>query len=189
MTSPIEQSKTMTSMGTLTPTGADVTQLESLQVVMCSNGRGSHHLEMKEKMLVTTSSCEGEYVILFFASQERVWIGRMLPDIRNKSEATEINMFADNPGAIETARNASIIQTKKHIDIKYQLLRKLVCTEKVKMVYCPTENMLADPMTTALERVKCQKDGLNIGVTEDEKVGSKKGTIEDKSETDDKVGS
>ena len=38
----------------------------------------------------------------------------------------------------------------KHVDIKYHFIRDLVEAKRVKLVYCASENMIADMLTKGL---------------------------------------
>ncbi len=76
-----------------------------------------------------------------------------------------IKVFADNQGAIDSGKNQAITQRNKHIYIQYHYVRDVVALGKVEFVHCPTEDMLEDPLTKPLERVKFEKLVKAMGVT------------------------
>ena len=42
----------------------------------------------------------------------------------------------------------------KHVKSKYHFIREQVANETIKLVYCPTSDMIADIFTKPLERAK-----------------------------------
>ena len=57
----------------------------------------------------------------------------------------------DNQAAIAIANNTSNRQTRtKHIDIKYHFIREAVADNRIELIYCPTECMIAGQLTKPL---------------------------------------
>ena len=63
-------------------------------------------------------------------------------------------MFEDNQAAIWMVKNPVYHARSKHIDIKYHYIRQLYQQDCICMCYCPSDEMLADPLTKAVARVK-----------------------------------
>ena len=63
----------------------------------------------------------------------------------------------DNQGAIALAHNPEYHARTKHIDVQYHFVRECVEMGKVKLVYCPTEEMVADALTKPLGRDRHEK--------------------------------
>ncbi len=63
-----------------------------------------------------------------------------------------------------TVLNATITQPNKHVDIQYHYVGDVVATGKVEFVHCPTEDMVADPLTKPLDRVKFEKLVKSMGI-------------------------
>ena len=64
-------------------------------------------------------------------------------DLLNES-IRETTILEDNQSAICLAKNQSIHGRTKHIDIKYHFIRDAVEAGKIKLVYCASEDMIAD---------------------------------------------
>ena len=70
-------------------------------------------------------------------------------DLLNES-IRETTILEDNQSAICLAKNQSIHGRTKHIDIKYHFIRDAVEAGKIKLVYCASEDMIADMLTKEL---------------------------------------
>ena len=119
----------------------------------------------KKQPTVAKSSTEAEYVALSTATQEAIWLRRLLSDLHFRSpRPTVIN--EDNQGAIELSRNPKHHNRVKHIDIAYHFARERVESGEIEIAYCPTEEMIADVMTKGLSRFQFEKLRLLMGVVE-----------------------
>ena len=105
---------------------------------------------------MTKSTTEAEYVALSQATQEAIWMRKLLSDIGCKSEEPT-TMYEDNQGAIEISKNAKFHNRTKHIDVRFHFIREKVSTNEVKVVYLSTEDMLADIMTKGLTKKRFQR--------------------------------
>ena len=112
------------------------------------------------------SSCEAEYMAASSCTQSVVWASRLFKEfgyedlgIFGSSEAaTEQEMeghrpvviYEDNSGCIEWSKNPVDHQRAKHIDLRYHYVRAKVRAGEVKLVHCPTDEMMADLLTKYL---------------------------------------
>lgn len=110
----------------------------------------------RRQSIVALSSAEAEYVSLSDASQEAVWLQRLLDELGFKQHH-KITLHEDNQAAIALAKNGKYSSRTKHIDVKYHYVRQAIEDGKLKVDYCPTEDMIADIMTKSLSRVKFEK--------------------------------
>ena len=110
----------------------------------------------KKQSTVAKSTTEAEFVALSQASQEAIWIRRLLSDLGCKP-VTPTLIKEDNQGAIEIARNPKFHNRTKHIDINFYFIRERIVSQEIKVEYCSTHDMLADIMTKALPKHRFQK--------------------------------
>lgn len=117
----------------------------------------------KRQPTVAKSSTEAEYVALSSATQEAVWLRRLMKDL-GKTVDKSTTIYEDNQGAQELARNPKYHNRTKHIDICHHFVRERVVTNEVNVVYCPSEDMVADIMTKALSKYTYQRLRDMLGV-------------------------
>ena len=103
----------------------------------------------KKQPTVSLSTAEAEYISLSGATQEGVWLRRLLSDFKLHQEAPTV-IKEDNQRTIAIARNPVSYSRTKHIDIKYHYIRETILDGYVTLEYCPTEQMLAYLLTKPL---------------------------------------
>ena len=74
-----------------------------------------------------------------------------LPTNQNLSS---IEIKGDNQSSIALAKNPVLHTRTKHIDIQHHYIRDEVSSGRIRLVYTPTEEMLADGLTKPLSHVK-----------------------------------
>ena len=65
-----------------------------------------------------------------------------------------ITVFEDNQSCISLAKNPTFHARTKHIDIRHHFVREAVENELIELVYCPTEEMIADILTKPLAKAQ-----------------------------------
>ena len=118
----------------------------------------------QKQTTVALSTSEAEYMALGSATQEAIWLRRLLFDLNvNVQDQTEIKV--DNQGTIAMSKNPVGYKRTKHIDIRYHFVREAVQDGSIRVTYCPTNDMLADIFTKPLPKTRFEKlrDGLGIG--------------------------
>ena len=77
---------------------------------------------------------------------------------------TAIVIYEDNQSAISIAKNPQFHGGVKQINIKFHFVQDQVSNINIKLVYCQTDDMIADMLTKALRRVKFEKFREMAGV-------------------------
>ena len=109
----------------------------------------------KKQSMVALSTTEAEYIALSLACQEAVWLRNLLADIQLEQAVTTIH--EDNQGAIALSKNPTSHSRTKHIDIKYHYVRDLITRNEINVIYCPSNNMIADLFTKGLPRIQYEQ--------------------------------
>ena len=107
----------------------------------------------KRQLSVAASSTEAEYMALFEAVREALWLKSLATSIKiNISKP--IIIYEDNNGCINIANNPTCHKRSKHIDIKYNFSREQIEKNVIKLKYVSTGNQLADGLTKPLPTTK-----------------------------------
>lgn len=111
---------------------------------------------------VATSTQEAEYMAASAATKEALSMRKVFKDFGLVMPLLEIR--SDSQSAISLAHNPMVQARSKHIDIQHHFVRDRVMRNEVALSYCPTEEMVADMLTKALdpEQVKKCREGMGI---------------------------
>jgi hypothetical protein len=126
-------------------------------------GNGAISWSSKKQPIVTLSSTEAEYVALTHAAKELIWLRKLLSELKFLSIAAT-TLFCDNQGAITLSRDSTFHARTKHIDVRYHFIRQTIQHRQASLLYCPTDDMIADIFTKSLGRIKLQKFRDLLGV-------------------------
>jgi len=118
---------------------------------------------------VALSTIEAEYMALCEASEEAVWLNKLVQSVATQGLRTAIsggpiNIKVDNSGCIAFSKNPVEHKRTKHIDICYHFVREAITTDKVILEHCATDDMVADPMTKELGKTKHDKHVEAMGL-------------------------
>ena len=126
---------------------------------------GGATISWKSKLqpIIALSSTEAEYVALFSAAQETTWLRHLLSST-GFEQVSITTLHEDNQGTVALSKNPNNHPCMKHIDIKYHYIRETVEKKQVQLIYCPTENMIANILTKWLPKSRFQCLCSLIGV-------------------------
>ena len=116
-----------------------------------SFGTGIVHGRSSKQKLNAKSSTEAEIIGVSEYMPFHIWANNFL-----KSQGYKIEnniLFQDNKSAILLERNGrnSCTGNSRHIDIRYFFIKDRIESGDVEVVYCPTDEMLADFFTKPLQ--------------------------------------
>ena len=107
---------------------------------------------------VALSSMEAEYMAASAASQEALWLNRLLIQLGFKTPRPTI-LYEDNKAAILFSDHPGDHRRSKHIDTRRYFVRDAVLNGDISLVYIPTAEQLADgltkPLSNATHQVIC----------------------------------
>ncbi len=125
---------------------------------------GAISWKSKKQGCVAQSSCEAEYMALFSAVKEAIWLSKIFGLTQPQPTAAPILIFVDNKGAIKMCKNDTPSTRKKHIDVQNHFGKDSLSKNMFSIDYCPTENMAADILTKDLQRVLLEKFKTELGL-------------------------
>jgi len=106
----------------------------------------------KKQPTVALSTTEAEYMALTSASQEALWLRRLMREISPAPKEGAIELMCDNKGAIDLSATSGYKPRTKHIDTKHHFIREKIESAQISVKYISTDLMLADVMTKALAK-------------------------------------
>ncbi|KAK2965995.1 hypothetical protein RJ640_012350 [Escallonia rubra] len=117
----------------------------------------------KKQNIVVLSSTEAEYVAATMATQECVWLKRLIGDMFCEVDYA-VQIKCDNESAIKLASNPIFHARTKHIEVRYHFVREKVLSEDVELLSVRTNDQVADIFTKALVEPKFQRFRNALGV-------------------------
>jgi hypothetical protein len=116
-----------------------------------SFGTGILHGKASKQKLNTKSSTETEVVGASDYLPYNMWMQHFMEAQGYKLE--ENTYYQDNQSAMKMEKNGrnSCTGNSRHINIRYFFIKDQVDAKKLQIVYCPTEQMLADYFTKPLQ--------------------------------------
>ncbi|KAL9999278.1 putative RNA-directed DNA polymerase [Helianthus debilis subsp. tardiflorus] len=128
-------------------------------------GKGAVSWCSKKQSTVALSSTEAEYISATGGACQAIWLRRILQELGlNQGQGTQI--FCDSKSAIDLSRNPVLNSRSKHIELKYHFIRDMVSEGQVELLFCNTNEQLADLMTKALAKERFVYLRYKIGVQE-----------------------
>ena len=118
-------------------------------------------------LLTTVSTAEAEYVAISEAAKEALYLRKILAEFKQTSEKPvvvssilaefkqtsekPVVLFEDNSAAAIWTKNETDHQKSRHIDVRYHHIRDHIAKGDIVVHMCPTQEMVADIMTKALD--------------------------------------
>jgi len=128
-----------------------------------SLGSGMFSWCSKKQDIVAQSTAEAEFVAATAAVNQALWLRKIFGDLHmNQTKGTEV--FVDNQSAIAISHNPVFHGKTKHFNIKLFFLREVQNNGDVILLYCKTEEQLADIFTKPLSGNKFQLLRQKLGV-------------------------
>ncbi|GKU98369.1 hypothetical protein SLEP1_g11381 [Rubroshorea leprosula] len=117
----------------------------------CFNfGATSFSWSSKKQSVVALSTCEAEYVAAASSACQAIWLLNLMNQIYAPMKGP-MKIFVDNVSAIDLAKNPITHGRSKHIDVRFHFLRDQVGKKAIELVYCKSENQVADILTKPLK--------------------------------------
>jgi hypothetical protein len=73
-------------------------------------------------------------------------------------------LFTDNQSAIALTKEHQYHTQTKHMDVQFHFICWIIENRKLQLIYCPTEEMVADALTKALPSIKVKHFVNELGL-------------------------
>ena len=113
-------------------------------------GKGAVFAKSSKQKIVCKSSTEAELVGLSDSLTPVIWLRNFLGALGYTMDASVVHQ--DNKSTITLSeKGRSTSQRTRHMNIKYFYVKDRIVQKEIKIVYTPTENMIADFFTKPLQ--------------------------------------
>ena len=99
-----------------------------------------------KQTIVVDSSCSAEYVAASVACKQAIYAENLIAFL-GFSCPKPYTMYTDSTACLSIASNADRLGNVRHLAIRYNLVRCYVTIGEIDMVFCITEEMVADLLT------------------------------------------
>jgi hypothetical protein len=99
-----------------------------------------------KQTVVVDSTCSSEYVAASVCSKQIMQVENMVQFLKFTCPKP-YTMYTDSQACLQIANTASKLGKVRHIEIRYHLVRCLIIAGDIKLIYCITEDMIADLFT------------------------------------------
>jgi hypothetical protein len=103
----------------------------------------------RKQSVVALSSAEAEYIAMSEAAKEVIWALEVAKQFGYETEEPA-KLYTDSQSAIGMAKSEGFSNRSKHIDTKVYFIKDLVDKGRIKLVYTPTNDNIADLLTKPL---------------------------------------
>ncbi len=117
----------------------------------------------KWQELVSLLTTESEYVAATHGTKEALWLHSLLSEVFTPF-TDPTTLFSDNQSVITLARNHQYHAWTKHIDVCFHFIWWVIEQGSIQLVYCPTEDMVADVLTKPLPSPKVKHFAASLGL-------------------------
>jgi hypothetical protein len=106
--------------------------------------------QSSKQKLVTTSSTASEFVATSDKIKYIEWLRNLLSSLGFDQKEPSI-VYQDNMSTIKLAeKGEGNFGTTRHLNVRFFKIKELIDNGTIKLVYCPTEHMIADILTKPL---------------------------------------
>ena len=117
----------------------------------------------KQQEIISLSTTESEYIAVTYAAKEALWLCQLISQIFGASLEMTTHS-SDNQSAITLTKEHQYHARTKHIDVRFHFIRRIIEDSKLCLIYCPTEEMVADIFTKALVSMKVKHFARELGL-------------------------
>ena len=117
----------------------------------------------KRQEIVSLSTTESEYIAATSAAKEALWLRSLISQLFGTPPNTT-TLFSDNQSAIALTKDHQYHARTKHINVHFHFICWIIEEGSLRLVFCPTADMVADALTKALPSPKVKHFAAELGL-------------------------
>lgn len=98
------------------------------------------------------------------AAKEALWLRSLIEQLFGTT-LSPTTLFSDNQSAIALSKDHQYHARTKHIDIRFHFIHWIIEQGSIRLIYCPTDDMIADTLTKALPSAKVKHFASEFGLS------------------------
>jgi hypothetical protein len=114
--------------------------------------------------IILLPTTESEYVAVTHAAKEVLWPHSLIEQLFGTT-LSRTTLFSDNQSAIALSKDHQYHACTKHINIRFHFIRWIVEQGSIWLIYCSTNDMIADTLTKALPSAKVKHFTSELGLS------------------------
>ena len=117
----------------------------------------------KKQEIVSLSTTQSKYIAATHATKEALWLRSLIAKVFLPMDSA-ITLFSDNQSTIVLTKDHQYHARTKHIDIHFHFIHWVINDGKLYLIFCPTNDMVADSLTKALPSPKVKHFSTKLGL-------------------------
>ncbi|KAM1815640.1 hypothetical protein ACFX15_000169 [Malus domestica] len=132
--------------------------------VFTLNG-GAVSWKSKKQSLIVDSTTEAEYVATAEAGKEAFWMMKFITELGVVPTITSpVTLYCDNNRAIAQAKEPRAHQKNKHIDRRFNIIRRYAAEGKINILKVASADNVADPLTKPMSQIQLDRHMEKMGI-------------------------
>ncbi|KAM1525528.1 hypothetical protein ACFX10_009984 [Malus domestica] len=132
--------------------------------VFTLNG-GAVSWKSKKQSVIADSTTEAEYVAAAEAGKEAFWMMKFITELGVVPTITSpVTLYCDNNGAIAQAKEPRAHQKNKHIDRRFNIIRRYAAEGKINILKVASADNVADPLTKPMSQIQLVRHMEKMGI-------------------------
>ncbi|KAM1746967.1 hypothetical protein ACFX11_013552 [Malus domestica] len=132
--------------------------------VFTLNG-GAVSWKSKKQSVIADSTTEAEYVAAAEAGKEAFWMMKFITELGVVPTITSpVTLYCDNNGAIAQAKEPRAHQKNKHIDRRFNIIRRYAAEGKINILKVASADNVADPLTKPMSQIQHDRHMEKMGI-------------------------
>ncbi len=117
----------------------------------------------KHQEIISLSTTESKYIAVTSAAKEALWLHSLITQLFSTTlDAT--TLFSDNQLAITLTKDHQYHACTKYIDIWFHFIHWIIKEGSLLLIFCPTDDMVADALMKALPSPKVKHFTAELGL-------------------------
>jgi hypothetical protein len=124
---------------------------------------GAMSWSSKHQDIIVLSMTKAKYVAATHAAKEALWLCTFVSKVFGPI-SNPMTLYSNNQSVIALSKDHQYHTRTKHINIWFHYIHWIIKQGKLRLVYCPTEDMVVDTLTKPLPSAKVKHFAHKLGL-------------------------